>query len=184
MVSAQLLFSAPWEIIRKFCPISTCSSACENFWAGPQFEIKLSFLFYALPFLWFTRFQQNFEETQVVSIREKNLKAYFTLVSPQTHLSLSLLLINFKNHSLIWSLTCTDKVLYFPSQPILPCAFIFNFEASDFVLMQDFTPGGWIWDFPRWIILFFFLVNTKSSRYWTWNFCCWTQNSCPNGYGI
>ena len=161
MVSAQLLFSAPWEIIRKFCPINTCLSAYEIYWAGPQFEIKLSFLFYFLPFLWFTRFQQNFEETQVVSIREKNQKAYFTLVSPQTHLSLSLLLINFKNYSLIWSLTCTDKVLFFPYQPILPCAFIFNFEASDFVLMQDFTRSGW-----------------------TWNFCCWTQNSCPNGYGI
>ena len=132
-----------------------------KFWAFPQFEIKLSFLFYALPFLWFTRFQQNFEETQVVSIREKNQR-HISPLCLLKHISLSLLLlINFKNHSFIWSLTCTDKVLFCPYQPILPCAFIFNFEASDFVLMQDFTRSGW-----------------------TWNFCCWTQNSCPNGYGI
>ena len=95
------LFSVPWEIMRKLSLINTCSSAWK-FWAGPQFEIKLSFLFYALPVLW-------------VSNREKNQKAYFTLVSPQTHLYLSLLPpTNFKNHSLIgsWSLTCTVLKFY------------------------------------------------------------------------
>lgn len=160
MVINHLIYSIDFYVFRSIICFSSLRnnkkilsykhvpSACENFWAGPQFEIKLSFLFYALPFLWFTRFQQNFEETQVVSIREKNQKAYSTLVSRQIHLSLSLLLlINFKNYSLIWSLTCTDKVLFFPYQPIHPCALIFNFEASDFVLMQDFTRSGWIWDF-------------------------------------
>ena len=98
------LFSAPWEIIRKFCPINTCSSACENFWAGPQFEIKLSFLFYALPFLWFIRFQQNFEETQVVSIREKN----------QRHISPLCLLKHIILHHFFYWLTSKTILSYDP----------------------------------------------------------------------
>ena len=82
-------------------------------------------------------------------------------MSPQIPLPQSLLPpTNFKNHSLMWSLTFT--VLNFYSFITNPSSLLLWFSILRLVTMS---------------------YCRISPPYWTWNFCCWTQNSCPNEYG-